>query len=225
MLQRLHTDFTESTHQLQRHQQVLAQGIIDIRSHMDTQFQVLSAQVGALQRSEQLDSIADNMSLVAAGHQDFYIDFVDQRERWTRKFAELHAAITPSVPPTQDYERAPLQSDQPQEVDRKATTPLTAAPAQVIDSDNEEKESEVNRGQPLVTRFPTFSCPEFTEWPQRARGRACPPFHLPHFSPITICMSNLENRVRSLTNRGAVAKAPARAPTVRELPCNELLRN
>eukprot|EP00971_Amphidinium_carterae_P099450 1967435-Amphidinium_carterae.1 len=44
MVQRLHTDLSESTRQLQRQQQILAQGLIDIRSHMDMQFQVLSAQ-------------------------------------------------------------------------------------------------------------------------------------------------------------------------------------
>eukprot|EP00971_Amphidinium_carterae_P071743 1419013-Amphidinium_carterae.1 len=108
------------------------------------QFQVLSAQVGALQRSEQLDSIVDNMGLVAAGHQDFYIDFVDQRERWNSKFAELHAAINPSVPATQDYSPAPLQPDQPREGDLEVRTPLAAAPVQVIDSDDGEQEREVN---------------------------------------------------------------------------------
>eukprot|EP00971_Amphidinium_carterae_P142897 2830968-Amphidinium_carterae.2 len=139
MIQRLHADIGESTHQIQRHQQILAQGLIDIRSHMDTQFQVLSAQVGALQRSEQLDSIAENMSIVAAGHQDFY-----NCERWTSKFADLHAAITSSVPATQDYSPAPLQPHQPREGDLEALTSLPAAPVQVIDSDNEEKEYEVN---------------------------------------------------------------------------------
>eukprot|EP00971_Amphidinium_carterae_P043179 849335-Amphidinium_carterae.1 len=145
MIQRLHNDVNESTHQLQRQQQVLAQGLATGHqvSHGRAIPSAISASgslVGALQRN----SIADNMSIVAAGHQNFYIDFVDQRERWTNKFAELHAAISPSVPATLDYQPAPLLQDQPCDGDREVTTDLGAESAQVIDSDNEEKEFEVN---------------------------------------------------------------------------------
>eukprot|EP00971_Amphidinium_carterae_P041639 817987-Amphidinium_carterae.1 len=148
--QRLHTEVSQSFSIMQRHQQALAQGLLELRTHVDVQFQVHSAQIAELPRSEQLATIADNLSLVAAGHQDFYIDFVDQRERWLRKFDELQAALACSVPPTQYYQPQSPSQEQQQQQDRDVVANNPAAASRLsddigphlIDSGDEGKEPE-----------------------------------------------------------------------------------